>query len=73
MDRWLHRSQQDLQSASHVLGASPPLTATAVFHAQQAAEKPLKALLAAYDQPLARTHDLPRLVKQCQALDPDIE
>jgi hypothetical protein len=43
--QWLTLSQEDLAVAERLL-AKPPLTGGAVFHAQQAAERALKGLLA---------------------------
>ena len=40
------------------------------FHAQQAAEKALKALLALADAPIPRTHNLEDLQAQCLELPP---
>jgi len=40
------------------------------FHAQQAAEKALKAWLAVADVPIPRTHNLEDLQAQCLALPP---
>lgn len=37
---WLVKAAQDLGAGSHDLGASPPFTADAAFHAQQALRKP---------------------------------
>lgn len=48
---WLARAHTDLRAAAHELTAPPPLTADAVFHAQQAAEKTMKAFLAWHDVP----------------------
>jgi HEPN domain-containing protein len=39
------------------------------FHAQQAAEKYLKAMLAFYGKPIPKTHDLSRLVALCAEVD----
>ncbi len=47
----------------------PILADLAVFHAQQAMEKALKAFLAAYDRPFPKTHNLERLVGLCQRSD----
>jgi HEPN domain-containing protein len=40
-----------------------------MFHAQQAAEKALKAFLALHDVPFRKTHNLVELGRQCTALD----
>jgi HEPN domain-containing protein len=45
------------------------LLATASYHAQQAAEKALKAFLVAREQPLIRTHDVGVLVARCEYID----
>jgi HEPN domain-containing protein len=42
---WLARAEQDLQAVRTVLSAAVPLPAIAAYHAQQAAEKALKALI----------------------------
>jgi HEPN domain-containing protein len=40
-----------------------------MFHAQQAAEKTMKAFLAWHDVPFRKTHNLEELGQQCVALD----
>lgn len=66
---WLNRAERDLRTSALLLRGPEVLPDESVFHAQQAAEKALKAYLASRDEPFAKTHDLPRLVKQCQTLD----
>ncbi len=48
---------------------SPSLPDMAAYHAQQAAEKALKAFLTLQSVPFRRTHDLVELQAQCAALD----
>lgn len=60
--RWLLRAEDDLAVIALVLAASPPRAAPAAFHAQQAAEKLLKALLVLAGRPVPRTHDVQRLL-----------
>ena len=48
---WMTKAAGDLSAAAHQLTATPPFTADAVFHAQQAAEKAMKGLLAWHDVP----------------------
>ena len=55
---WLKYADEDLASCVLLMRAPQPLLASASFHAQQAAEKYLKAFLIAAGQPLLRTHDL---------------
>jgi HEPN domain-containing protein len=66
---WLVKASLDLRAAQHDLEASPPLSADAVFHCQQAAEKALKAFLAWHDEPFRKTHNLEELGRQAAALD----
>jgi HEPN domain-containing protein len=40
-----------------------------VFHAQQAAEKAMRAFLAWHDMPFRKTHNLEELGRQCVTLD----
>ena len=58
---WLEYADADAEVAS-LIGASPHLAHMACFHAQQAAEKALKAYLAWLgDEAIPRTHDLEKL------------
>jgi HEPN domain-containing protein len=70
---WLAKADMDLRAAGHELTAVPPFTGDAVFHAQQAAEKALKGLLAWHDTPSRRTHDLAEIGRQCAAIVPTLE
>jgi HEPN domain-containing protein len=63
------RARDDLREAEHDLAASPLLVRGAVFHSQQAAEKALKAFLAAHDEPFHKTHDLDEIGRQVAAID----
>ena len=47
---WLERADLDLRLAERALQVPPPLAGGAAYHAQQAAEKALKAFLAAHNQ-----------------------
>ena len=66
---WLDRAERDLLLARLAI-SDPSLAGLPAFHCQQAAEKALKAYLAWCNQPPRRTHDLPALLIQCQALEP---
>ncbi len=70
---WLQKVAQDLRAAGVDLGAQPPLAEDAAFHAQQAVEKSLKALLALHDLPIRKTHDLVALGMQCVEIDASLE
>ncbi|MBM3270740.1 MAG: HEPN domain-containing protein [Candidatus Sericytochromatia bacterium] len=62
---WLRKAQSDLQTAV-LLGNSEGPYDTACFHAQQAAEKALKALLSLAGSPIPRTHSLADLALMCR-------
>jgi HEPN domain-containing protein len=66
---WLAKAALDLRAAEVDMGAAPPLAEDAAFHAQQAAEKALKALLALHDRPIKKTHDLVSIGMECAAID----
>ena len=66
---WIERAELDLRLAERALQIPPVLAGGAAYHAQQAAEKALKAFLAAHDQPFPLTHNLNVLLPLCVALD----
>ncbi len=55
---WIAKAQHDLTSARIILASEEGPTDTVCFHAQQAAEKILKALLIVRSIPFSRTHDI---------------
>ena len=65
---WLHHAQSDLALA-HTTPLPPILFEDLCFHAQQAAEKAIKAILVACDIPVPRTHNLRTLF---DLLPPDV-
>jgi HEPN domain-containing protein len=67
---WLEKAQNDLQAAEIILAyEGVPPTDTVVYHAQQVAEKCLKAFLIARVQRLLPIHDLIPLLEECITLD----
>ncbi len=67
---WLRKAELDLRAAAHEISAPEAcLSADVVFHAQQAAEKALKAFLAWHDVPFRKTHNIEELGRQCVDLD----
>ena len=53
--------------------AEPPITDDIVFHAQQAAEKSLKAVLSWHRIPFRKTHNLVELGEACCRIDKGLE
>ena len=74
---WVHRAEEDWLLARSALRRKVPLIYGATFHAQQCAEKYLKALLVSRRQAFPRTHDVVALHDLCRRhglripVDPD--
>jgi len=66
---WLARADEDLQVAELTRHATPALLGSSAYHSQQAAEKALKAFLAARQMPFRLTHDLVELQGNCSSVD----
>ena len=63
--RWLRSAATDLETARRCLGDRTGIDPwVAAFHAQQAAEKLLKAALVIEQIPFSRTHELERLASK---------
>lgn len=62
--RWLQEADTDLPTVEILMASINPPFDSVCFHAQQAAEKLLKALLIAHKIPLPKTHDLALLAKR---------
>jgi HEPN domain-containing protein len=65
MQAWVARAEEDYVVATSALKRQRPLVVTSCFHAQQCAEKYLKAILVAKGRPFPRTHDLRLLNTLC--------
>lgn len=68
---WLTKADDDLRLADLAVGASPPVCWGAAFHAQQAAEKCLKALLTHHRIEFEKSHDLAYLLQLCMGAEPN--
>jgi len=73
IERWLVKANNDLRTAQTMMTVEDPPTDTVCFHAQQCAEKALKAFLVFQDMHVERTHSLPRLVELCRGHDDGFE
>ena len=70
---WLAKAELDLRAAAVEAGAPDAgLWGDIAFHAQQAAEKALKAFLAWHDKPVRRTHSIEEVGRACVSLDPTL-
>ncbi len=65
----LRKAESDLASAGLCLSAGKALD-TACFHAQQAAEKCIKAYLTAHEIEFPFIHNLEKLIELCARVDP---
>ena len=65
----LRKAESDLTGARLCLDNEVALD-TACFHAQQCAEKALKAFLVLSGASYSLTHNLEKLIEQCAAIDP---
>ncbi len=63
---WLRHARADLQLARLARGQPGVLSEQVCFHAQQAAEKALKAILIARNMEFPFVHDLDELVELCR-------
>jgi HEPN domain-containing protein len=68
---WVEKARRDLATAQSQLKVAEPLADIICFHAQQAAEKYLKAYLVWRDIEFPRTHALEDLVLLAGATEPD--
>lgn len=60
--QWLDKAHQDLAAARMLIGSDAPLPYPACFHAQQAAEKFLKAFLTFHQIEFPKTHNIGELL-----------
>jgi HEPN domain-containing protein len=68
---WMQKGESDRLNADRTTQSAGPYD-TACFHAQQAVEKYLKAILALAGSPIPRTHDLEDIYNHCVAIAPDL-
>lgn len=70
--RWLAKAESDLLASRYLLQGHVDLAATAAFHAQQAAEKALKALLVWHQVEFSKTHDIGRLLELVSRVEQEL-
>jgi HEPN domain-containing protein len=67
---WLHKAEGDIRASEHLLSMEQEDYFTAAFHAQQAAEKFLKAFLVWHQIPFPKTHDIEQLLQLAAQAEP---
>jgi HEPN domain-containing protein len=65
LENWIAYAEEDLSAAKVLLKGKKPFLSAACFHAQQCAEKYLKALLIFKDFDFPKSHDLVVLDSLC--------
>lgn len=68
MNQWLAKAEEDLLVSGIILGVEMASYDTAGFHAQQAAEKALKALLVQHQVDFRHTHEIQELLTLAEAV-----
>ncbi len=74
-NKWIQKANGDLKVVEHELKlkAKERVNSAICFHAQQAAEKFLKAFLIEKNENIGKTHDIVLLLKLCAKYDNDFE
>ncbi|MFB3880253.1 MAG: HEPN domain-containing protein [Armatimonadota bacterium] len=67
--QWLAKAEEDVEASGTLLSAEPPLLYASCFHAQQAAEKYIKALLAWHQVEFPKTHEIEQLLDLLTPVD----
>jgi len=69
IENWFLKADNDLKTARDELAAEDPATDTVCFHAQQCAEKYVKAYLVYHNKEFRKTHNLAELIESCVEID----
>jgi HEPN domain-containing protein len=69
---WVRKAEHDLVAVDSISAGTDPPWDIVVFHAQQAAEKFLKALLVSRDHQPPKIHELTRLLALCVSYAPEL-
>ncbi|MCX5654652.1 MAG: HEPN domain-containing protein [Planctomycetota bacterium] len=72
-EAWVAKAEGDLLNIENNMASREVPWDTVCFHAQQAAEKYLKALLVSRGRIPPKTHDLVALLTECMDLEPGLE
>lgn len=69
VEQWLARANEDFELAEHLVSEDSPYLNSICFHAQQAAEKYLKAFLVHNQAEFPKTHDLVKILDLIATVD----
>jgi len=67
--QWLAKAEQDFGLAEHLVSERSPYLLAVGFHAQQAAEKYVKAFLVHHQCAFPKTHDIAELLDRAATVD----
>jgi HEPN domain-containing protein len=70
--QWLTKANEDLAAARQLLRHEKPVASAIGFHAQQTAEKHLKAILTWYQIDFPKTHDIDQLLDLLAVVNPGL-
>lgn len=70
---WLKKAESDMAAAQHLLEMDMEDFFVAAFHAQQAAEKFLKAFLVRHQIPFPKTHNINKLLELAAQADSSLK
>ena len=70
--KWILKAENDLKIAKDEITMENPATDAICFHAQQCAEKYLKAYLIFNNREVRKTHDIAELISLCSEVDPEV-
>lgn len=69
---WLRKAEEDFEVAEYLVSHDQPYFGTIGFHAQQAAEKYIKAFLVHHEVEFPKTHDLDKLLDLMATVAPSL-
>jgi len=69
--KWILKAENDLKIAKDKITMENPATDAICFHAQQCAEKYLKAYLIFNNKEVRKTHDIAERISLCSEVDPE--
>ena len=73
INKWIFRADEDLSVVDRLCESDPSAYSSSIcFHAQQAVEKYLKALLVFKGIDFRKTHDVDYLLSECQKVTSDV-
>lgn len=73
VQEWTRKAETDLRAAVHLLSLQQEDYFVVAFHAQQASEKFLKAVLVRYQIPFPKTHDIDKLLDLLNHVAPELK